>query len=123
MDVALSMIKKLSDSDPGIAIEYSRRGLRQHRAASGLATKTAMKADIAAAIVGAGMTAVDIPGGGTSHSFFTGSMKDFSQAVTALVTLHWARRVVGQDDIAVFYVVTPKGANNVAFDVIGLFNG
>ncbi len=122
MRTALSLHSQLSHSDPGIAIEYSKSGLCDHLAASGLGTRSAMRDAIAAAITGAGMVAATVHGGGNSKAFFTGSMKQFLRANSAVMALPWTRHVIGQNDIAVLFGVTPRGATNVKFDVFtGIF--
>ncbi len=113
-------LPRLSDSDPGLAIEFNRQGLLDHRIAGNPSfhSEAAVKATIVEALTGAHnpMVPADDGEGGQSDCFFTGTMAQFLGAQAALHALPEVHHQEGKQDVGRAYAVTPKGASNVRFD-------
>ena len=102
-----------SEQDPGLAILWNEAGLTQP--IRGQASAGAAKAAVNAVITAAGMANVNDGMGGMCDSLWAGSMDQLLRAQDAVNRLQWTHRMVGIPDVGQLFVVTARGANNVAF--------
>ena len=102
-------MRKVTDTDPGIAIVYSETGLAQHHPAH---DAQAARLAIQNAVLNAGMSAADE---GDSDALFNGNNQQCFRAHLAVHNLNWARRQNGLEDVGTFYFVFPKGTKDVEY--------
>lgn len=107
-------VAKISEEDPGVVVMWNEAGVAAHAAQVGMNPPVLQQA-VAAAIIGAGMTAAEEHRvAGASRSLFSGSMAAVMRAMDAVSAIAAARHwppVAGQQgiipDVGTFYVVTP----------------
>ena len=111
LEIAKLNRHKFTENDPAIAIDFNKAGLQQHHPNNDAAIA---RIEIANAIVAAGMVAVPAKGE-DSTVFFTGRLNILLTAQDEVVALGWPHHTPGMLDVGIFYLVTPRGANNVEF--------